>query len=1265
MGRRESQLDPEAGPVQRFAHDLRLLRQEAGGVAYRAMAESAGYAAATLSEAAAGGRLPSLPVTLAYVGACGGDAAEWERRWWQASRAEAALPAADDGTLAPYRGLARFEPGDQGRFFGRDQLITDLVRLTGQHRFAGLVGTSGSGKSSLLRAGLVPALQGAPPEGRPAVIRILTPGEHPASVHAGALVPVGAESKSDTWVMVDQFEEVFTLCQDTGQRNRFIDLLLTALAPGSRLRVVIAVRADFYGRCSEHRGLADALRAANLLVGPMSPQELREAIVKPAAAGGLILERALTARVITDVVDQPGGLPLMSHALLETWRRRHARTLTLEGYEAAGGVHGSIARTAEEVYTQLSPEQAVLARRLLLRLITPGSGAQDTRRPAARAELTACSPADTTLVLDHLARARLVTLDHDSVDLAHEALITSWPRLHAWIDQNRELLSQQRQLTEAAASWDQLDRDPGALYRGSRLTRAEEAFAAEDREHLTPVERSFLTTSLDTRHREQRTAVHATRRLRTLAAVLTLLLIVAVTTAALALDERRSALTAEQQAQSNADLALDERRSALTAEQQAQSRQVAAQSTALLNTDSDLASLLAVAAYRISPTREALTSLYAAGAVPLQRRLTGHTGGAQSVSFSPDGTAVATAYKNTVRVWDAATGRTKTTLTGLGDNRISVGFRADNRALAATGNRTVKVWDVATRRVLHTLHLDTDVMSMAFSPDGTTLATIGGDGTLLLWDVDTGHTRRSPHATGTTSVAFSPDGRTLATGNDYYGDNTAQLWDTSTGHRRAVLHSPASVTSVAFSPNGRTLATGNDDGTARVWDIATRRNRATLTGYTNGVQSVAFSPDGTILATGSGHGTVQLWPLVGDHAQDAVSGLPAHPGYPIDGRVQATLTGQSGPVTSLAFSPDSRTLATGGADDTVRVWNTTRARAALPVHLSMAAWVAFAPDGRTLATGDRDGVKLWNAAARRIRATLTTDTIKASSVAISPDGTTLAVADQTSSVELWDLTTAHHARTTLNGGSDPTTSVAFSPDGSTLAVGRHDGTVQLWNLATRRAGTTVDGHVGIVESVAFSPDATTLAITGQGRSMDMATNWPLAETRLWNLGGHRTTALLKYPSLITISAAFSPDGHTVATQSSNDDTVRLWDVATGRTRATLKGHTSGVTSVAYSPDGHTLATSSWDGTVRLWDTATGYTRATLTTLSGVTSVAYSPNGRTLATSSWDGTVRLWDATLPDPAGTATQICRAINRDLTAQERSMYLPGPTPNRICPP
>ncbi|MER7693391.1 hypothetical protein [Streptomyces sp. NPDC097610] len=347
------------------------------------MAQRTNQGASTLSQAAAGERLPTLSIVMAYVQACGGDSEEWVSRWREAAAEAAAEPRTEDEDAEPpYRGLARFEPGDAELFFGRDELTDRLLELTRSRRFTAVFGPSGSGKSSLLRAGLIPRLRNpdrATPQ--PAALRVLTPGAYPLRTREQRLTP--KDTDGETWLIVDQFEELYTLCHDPAERDQFIDHLLTATDPASRLRVVIAVRADFLGRCAEHPALTAALQSGTALAGPMSRNELREAIVKPAQAAGLVVERGLTARILDEVEREPGALPLMSHALLETWRRRKGRALTTQAYEAAGGLNGAIARTAEDVHAHLIPSQADLARRILLRLITPGEGTGNPRHPTA------------------------------------------------------------------------------------------------------------------------------------------------------------------------------------------------------------------------------------------------------------------------------------------------------------------------------------------------------------------------------------------------------------------------------------------------------------------------------------------------------------------------------------------------------------------------------------------------------------------------------------------------------------------------------------------------------------------------------------------------------------------------------------------------------------------------------------------------------------------------------------------------------------------
>ncbi|WP_435857731.1 nSTAND1 domain-containing NTPase [Streptomyces mirabilis] len=760
MGRRESPVDPNAGPVQRFAYELRKLRQEAGGLTYREMARRARYSVTSLSRAAAGDELPSLPVTLAYAEACGADLAEWERRWRAAARDSAVRE--DAGTDSPYPGLARFEAGDHERFFGRGQLVADIRRLARELRFAAVFGPSGSGKSSLLRAGLIPALRGE----QLAAIRILTPGEHPLRSHTDALIPKNGDA--DTVVVVDQFEELFTLCQDPAERTEFIDALLAARSPDSRLRVITAVRADFYGRCAEHRELADALRDANLLVGPMNPAELRKAIVGPATATGLIVERELTARLVREVAGEPGGLPLMSHVLRETWRRRRGRALTMEAYDAAGGVQGAVAKTAEDVYTQLTPAQAGIARRILLRLIAPGEGSQDTRRPVDRAELDTGRPEDTVVVLERLARARLLTLDDSTVDLAHEALITAWPRLRSWIDEDRERLRVHRRLTEAARAWHDLGRDPGALYRGSRLATAEEHFAGGGAEDLTDLERSFLAAGSAGRVRER-------RRLRGLVGTLSLLLALAVLAGAVAWQQNRS----------------NDRQHTQT-----EARRIAAVADSMRFSDPVKAMQLSVAAWRLAHTTETRAALLGAKAQK-ERDVFAPP---EYYSDDPD----------------------------VAQRMLS----ADGRTLVSLGKRWIRRWAVGTHKLLASVKgVGKALGSFEYrlSPDAHTLLEydVDGAGPVRVRSLVPGLSD-DQILPSTDTADFAPSGRTVLTDDTSSGrpgQRKVRLWDVR--NRRVLFERPFadddSAEYTAVAPDDRRVALCLPDGSLEMWDVVKHR----------------------------------------------------------------------------------------------------------------------------------------------------------------------------------------------------------------------------------------------------------------------------------------------------------------------------------------------------------------------------------------------------------------------------------------------------------
>jgi hypothetical protein len=662
--RLERPLVEEDTPVLRFAGDLRRLRRVAGLPSYRELGRLTNYSAAALSEAVAGRRLPSLAVTKAFVRACGGDVEQWTARW-----RELAAEGVDDGD-APYVGLAAYQVGDADRFFGREAEVGRLLALVRERPFVGVFGASGAGKSSLLRAGL------AAQWGEHVVI---TPGADPITELAAALaghrsaVDVRAElaadpehlrvllrqTADDLLLVVDQFEEVFTLCPEADRR--WLVRALTHAAGAAR--VVIGVRADFYGHCARHPELLDALHRSQSLVGPMSAEQLRRAVIEPAARRGASLENALVARLIADVAGQQAALPLASHVLVETWRRRRGVVLTLAGYEEAGGVEHALARTAEEVYEALPEPDRQAARQVFQRLVAPGDGTEDTRRRVARAELDAGDA-----LLDRLAAARLIALDRDTVELTHEALLRAWPRLVGWLAEDRDALRAHRRLTSAADAWRAHDRDPDSLYRGIHLDQARRL---EPR--LNRAEREFVDAGLAAERDREALRRRGVRRLRRLVACLAVLVLLLAATAVYAVTAQR-AVTRER----NEALSL---RAADTA-------------LGLLASPRDAAAL-ALAAYRVAPTTEARDALLlarAAGTAAIlgegYARVPGNI--AVTLEYGPEPGASGITY----RLWVGPDLRQAGEI-ALPPNSFLTLFSADERtALAMIRDGEFQLWDL-------------------------------------------------------------------------------------------------------------------------------------------------------------------------------------------------------------------------------------------------------------------------------------------------------------------------------------------------------------------------------------------------------------------------------------------------------------------------------------------------------------------------------------------------------------------------------------------
>ncbi|WUH92043.1 hypothetical protein OG900_19275 [Streptomyces sp. NBC_00433] len=1255
-GRPERALDPAGGALRELAYGLRQLRAEAGSPTYREMARRSGCGASTLSQAAAGERLPSLPTLRAYVGACGGDVAEWEERWLAAS----GRPEEQDGPAdPPYRGLARYEPADRELYFGRDELVAQLTARVRAHRLVAVVGASGSGKSSLLRAGLIPALRAEPGPGpRPAAIRVLTPGPRPATAHTGLLDAVrgGGEPHGDTVVVVDQFEELFTLGADAGERAAFVGQLLAAAVPAARLRVVIGVRADFFGRVAEHQGLADAVRDATVLVAPMGPAALREAVVGPAAAAGLIVERSLTARIVREAGEQPGGLPLMSHALLETWRRRRGRVLTEEMYEAAGGLHGAIAATAERVHARLTPAQARVARRILLRLVAPGDGTADTLRPVGRAELAELDAVGggTGEVLEQLVAARLLTADGDTLRLAHEALLHAWPRYRGWIEEDRERLFLHRRLTEAARAWHDLDRDAGALYRGVRLSSTEAAFRPHwERASLTRLETSFLDASILARDDETQTSARTARRMRALTAALALLLAFASVAVGVGLQQSRAERSA--------------RTKAVAAERESLSRRMASEADHLGPTDIELSMLLAVRAYRTSRTPDAYASVLRAAAVPLRRHLLpgdAHPGPVGALAFSHDGRSLVWGLGDgSVLRADVASGRTAP-LTAAGARPVTeLAFAAgDRRVVSGYPGAVVRTTDLPGGRTTGpdvprgTAPRTAATAEPALDAAGTVAAANAPGGGVVLRETATGRLRDllpAPYAL----LAVSPDGRLLAA----HDGTELSVWDIATGTRRAVLPEPYVVGTVVFSADGKRVAVERQP-VVTVCDLATLRLwRAEVTAdVTEKVTALAFGPDAGSLVIGYDDAAVRVFDI-------------AH------GRSTAAMEGLGSAVSTLALSADGRQLAVGLADGGVALYDTTGAL--LPRRLTRshpeppvagspdpetngdkATGLGFTPGGASLLTGRPDGsLDQWDVPSGRWVATRTgpptplghPDHYTQLHLLTDRDGGTVALL-------------AHDGRVRVWRGKDPgrvvggpgTTTAALSPDGRTLVTAALDGTLARWDTAPGAPATPHLLRTGLADAptaMVFSPNGTELAVDdpwGTTTLLDAATGATLR---------HFTpvdTYLPRDRVFIGSLVAFAPDGRTLATAAGNG-TAFLWDVATGALRMDLPGGASPVTSLAYSPDGRTVATGAADGTVKLHDILTRQTRNTLTAgFTPVNSVAFSPDGRTLAATTDSDTTHLFHLRLPDAPAAATAVCAALARDLTPRERRGYVPrGP--------
>jgi len=1142
---------------------------------------------------------------------------------------------------SPYRGLAAFEPEDSEWFFGRTELIdvvhTRAVERRRQQLPLLVVGPSGSGKSSLLRAGLIPLLR------REGSAALITPGRDPLGALTVA-VPDDADVPPD-WIVVDQFEELFTHESTAEERARFIEeLLRTCEYTG----VIIGMRADFYAAALSEPGLAAAFQDGQVVVGPMDRAQIREVIVGPARLAGVSIADGLVELLIEQSFQlgarqHAGTLPLLSHALLATWTQHEGDILTSQDYLATGGIADAIARSAEDAYAELDPADQDLVRGIFLhQLVHVAEGMADTARKVDLDQLPGMSgdeggaelPAPIAAFIDR----RLLTIDAGTLQIAHEALIGSWPRLRSWLDADRALLISQRRLSFAADNWRDTGRDSAALLRGAPLTVAElRVQEAGDRWQPTALVREFLAQSIAQRRTEEQARQRASRRLRMLAGALAVLLVVATGIAFYASVQRGDAQSATRTADARA---------------------VAEAADAVRGLDPNAAAQLSLASYRISSTVQSRSALLESTATPQASRAVDAASLVEGIAVNPAHTvAAAAAADGTLRLWNVAHPGDPTEIGGpllnLPDRQLFADAISPNGdLLAASGSEdTISVWNIADPSTPHPLPTLTGpantVYVLAFNPAGTLLAAGSADGTIRLWHVNgsTLSVDRTIVAGGTgiyvQSLAFSPNGTSIAAGTS---DGQLQTWTLQPSATPALTsdhHGPDSpVLGLAYSPNGRTLVTGTKSSQLQFWTVVgsgtTQPDGPALTAGNSWVNAVAFSPDGTELALATSAKSVQLW----DPATHTLTATLPHPE----------------PVASIAWSGNS-TLISGCADGVLRLWS-------LPIPQlpgeGVINDVAFSPNDRLLAIASAT-LQLWNVAARTPASPdIGPATLTAEAVAFSPIAPLLAVGFSDGTVRLFNITdpaTPVEVGQPLSATSfGVVETLAFSPNGKLLATGADDGTVRLWQVGeaslTPRQ-TLVHFNSGVF-SVTFNTTGDMLSAGSTDQSV-----------RLWQLNPTTGQATLLGAPLTGLpayvySVAFQPHGTTLAIGLA-DGTVELWSLRDPahptRDGPALTGPLGYSYSVTFSPDGSTLAAADTDDDLWLWNVTNPAAPTVYATLTGATdslyTVAFDPTGDLLAAGGADGTVHLWQS---HPALAAPSLCADLGQDLGTQAWSRDAPG---------
>jgi WD40 repeat protein len=1161
----------------------------------------------------------------------------------------------------PYRGLRVFDVDDAAFFFGREALVQWLLNAVhpgteGQpvNRFLAIVGASGSGKSSVARAGLVAAIKRDDiPASSRWPVAISRPGLDPVESLAVALsravnVGQGASALSDLIaefrrnertlhlvtrqslpenapnqrlvILVDQFEEIFTLCRQDELREALIrNLLYAAKVTQGQTLVILTMRADFYAKCAANAELAAAFSDHHVLVGPMTEDELLRAIERPAQAVGCELESGLADLLVQDVARQPGALPLLQHALLELWHKRKGRRLTVRAYQEIGKLEGALQRRADATLQAFSKAEQELCRRTFLRLTQPGEGTEDTKRRASMHDLLSLSQQSAAEedIVQKLVNASLLTTEGDLsqndafVEVAHEALIRIWPQLRKWIDADRAGLRTRTRLTEAARDWKNSGRDPAYLYTGARLAVAKEWEASHPGE-LSADEAEFLGNSLAAQSEREASELEAAQRLARAEAA-------------------RAEEAEKRQLEEKASGELRERLAREKAERQ--EREIEA------------AQKLAEEQKRRAELSEASEKEQKEAARRLRRR---------AIAAAAAAAATVILLVTSVFMWLGAQEQARIAAVQRSKAEEQAWVAEIRRLAAESSSASAKHPQrgvlLAVEAVNQAKSFHGGTMAVAEQSLRESLASIGGEAFAV-------------NPSGIGAVAISADCRWLARGSS---DGTVRLWNLATkdpsaspavltGHEKA-------VNAVAFTPDNRWLASGSVDGTARLWDLTAKdpaSNPVILRGDDRAINTLMISADNHWLVSGNDDGTVGLWD---PRAKDPAASL-------------VVLGRNEKDVGAVTISPDSHWVVTGSSDGTLRLWDIwakdpalvqtvvqtgheiINADAIRPDGSEMYGGMAIikpspainalavSPDNRWLIAGSRDGtLRLWDLTAKNPSASqkvLLSDGVSTNVLAISADSHWLVTGSSDGTARLWDLTANDPAAkpVVLPGNGDYVCAVAISMDDHWIATGSDDGSARLWDLRAKDQAVNpvvLRGHETDVVAVAISADDRCLVTAGNdgARICDLtAGDWSASPV------------VLRADVRSANAVAISPDNRWVVTGSS-DNTARLWDLSAKDPAANpivLRGHESWVNAVAISPDNRWVVTGSDDNTARLWDLSAKDPAANPIVLrgheGGVNAVAISPDNHWLATGSADGTARLWDLSANDPAANPVVLRR--------------------------